>query len=105
MDLQSWALDEPERWARWAAPCPIPPSDLRGFGRRRRGIKERMVDRVRQRQPLLSTLVAHVEEHYTGLRDLLAAARAAPLDGVCLSTAAALTNASVPCRGRRCVRP
>jgi integrase len=82
MDLQSWALDEPERWARWAAPCPIPPSDLRGFGRRRRGIKERMADRVRQRQPLLSTPVAHVEERYSGLRDLLAAARAAPLGGV-----------------------
>jgi hypothetical protein len=29
MDLQSWALEEPERWARWAAPCPIPPSGLR----------------------------------------------------------------------------
>ena len=82
MDLQSWALEEPERWARWAAPCPIPPADLRGFGKRRRRINERMADRVRQRQPLLPTLVAHVEERYTGLKDLLATARATPLGEV-----------------------
>lgn len=37
MDIQNWALEEPERWARWAAPCPIPPTDLRGFGARRGG--------------------------------------------------------------------
>ncbi|WP_197289116.1 site-specific integrase [Nocardia sp. NRRL S-836] len=86
MDLQSWALEEPERWARWAAPCPIPPADLRGFGKRRRRINERMADRVRVRQPLLPTLVAHVEERYSGLKELLEAARAVPL-GVAFSHA------------------
>jgi alkanesulfonate monooxygenase SsuD/methylene tetrahydromethanopterin reductase-like flavin-dependent oxidoreductase (luciferase family) len=79
MDIQSWALEEPERWARWAAPCPIPPADLRGFGARRQRINERTADRVRERQPLLPALVAHVEERYTGLRALLEAARATPL--------------------------
>jgi hypothetical protein len=24
LDLQSWAPEAPERWARWVAPCPIP---------------------------------------------------------------------------------
>ncbi|MGH3600670.1 MAG: hypothetical protein ACRDQH_10385 [Pseudonocardiaceae bacterium] len=47
-----------------AAPCPIPPADLRGFGKRRRRINERTADRVRERQPLLPALVAHVEERY-----------------------------------------
>ena len=79
MDIQNWALEEPERWARWAAPCPIPPADLRGFGARRRRINERTADRVRERQPLLPALVAHVEERYTGLRALLEAARATSL--------------------------
>ncbi|MFJ8943550.1 hypothetical protein ACIRG4_09775 [Streptomyces sp. NPDC102395] len=47
MDIQSWASEEPQRWARWAAPCPIPPADLRRFGARRRRINERTADRVR----------------------------------------------------------
>jgi integrase len=81
MDLQSWALEEPERWAHWAVPCPIPPNDLRGFAQRRRRINDRMADRIRQRQPLLPTLVAKVEDHYTSVRDLLAVARSAPLGG------------------------
>ncbi|CRK56940.1 Mobile element protein [Alloactinosynnema sp. L-07] len=79
MDLQSWALEEPQRWARWAAPCPIPPADLRGFGKRRRRINERMADRVRVRQPLLPTLVTHVEKRYTDVKALLEAARATGL--------------------------
>lgn len=82
MDLQSWALEEPERWARWAAPCPIPPADLRGFGKRRRRINERTADRIRERQPLLPALVAHIEERYTTVRDLLKAAREVPLGEV-----------------------
>ncbi|MER5977137.1 hypothetical protein ABT142_11490 [Streptomyces sp. NPDC001857] len=77
MDIQSWALEEPQRWARWAAPCPIPPADLRGFGARRRRINERTADRVRQRQPLLPALVAHVEEHCSGRRVLFEAVRQA----------------------------
>jgi integrase len=79
MDVQSWALEEPERWARWAAPCPIPPADLRGFSKRRRRIHERMADRVRERQPLLPTLIAHVEERYSTAKELLDVARTIPL--------------------------
>jgi integrase len=79
LDIQSWALDEPERWAQWASPCPIPPSDLRGFGARRRRIKERMDDRTRQRQPLLPDLVAHIETQYTEIRALFDTASKTPL--------------------------
>ncbi|WP_327281082.1 MULTISPECIES: hypothetical protein [unclassified Streptomyces] len=36
LDLTAWAAAEPERWAPWAAPCPVPRSDLRGYGKRAR---------------------------------------------------------------------
>ncbi|MCP2276181.1 hypothetical protein APR09_001733 [Nocardia amikacinitolerans] len=74
MDIQSWAL-EPERWARWAAPCPIPPADLRGMGVRRRRVTERTADRTRQRQPLLPALVDYIENRYNQARALYDTAR------------------------------
>ncbi|MGW0248358.1 tyrosine-type recombinase/integrase, partial [Nocardia goodfellowii] len=75
MDIQSWALEEPERWARWAAPCPIPPADLRGMGARRRRVTERTADRTRQRQPLLPALVNYIENRYNQARALYDSAR------------------------------
>ncbi|MFD7276453.1 tyrosine-type recombinase/integrase [Streptomyces sp. NPDC059862] len=79
VDLHSWAVAEPERWAQWVAPCPILPRDLKGFGKRRREINRRMADRTRARQPLLPLLVRHVEDRYEHLADLLEAARPVPL--------------------------
>ncbi|WP_309115999.1 site-specific integrase [Saccharothrix sp.] len=76
-DLHTWAADEPERWAPWVAPCPIPPSELRGLGKRRRRINERSADRTRQRQPLLPILVAHVEHRCDQTRLLLERAQRA----------------------------
>jgi site-specific recombinase XerC len=78
-DLHSWAVEEPEKWAPWVAPCPIPAGALRGVTVRDRRRKERMDDRVRRRQPLLPTLVAHLEDRYGQLRALLHAA--SPLAG------------------------
>jgi hypothetical protein len=31
LDLQQWALEDPARWAEWAAPCPIGEADIRGY--------------------------------------------------------------------------
>jgi site-specific recombinase XerD len=76
-DLHTWASDEPERWALWVAPCPVPPSEIRGLGKRRRRINERSADRTRQRQPLLPLLVQHVESRYDTARTLLEHARQA----------------------------
>ncbi|MGW1798207.1 tyrosine-type recombinase/integrase [Streptomyces sp. NPDC001984] len=70
-DLHTWAADEPERWAAWVAPCPVPPGELHGLGKRRRKITERSADRTRQRQPLLPVLVEHVETRYDQARLLL----------------------------------
>jgi site-specific recombinase XerD len=75
LDLHTWAAAEPERWAAWVAPCPVPPTDIRGLGTRRRRINERTADRIRQRQPLLPALVAHVEQRYETAQALLARAQ------------------------------
>ncbi|MFC4506734.1 MULTISPECIES: hypothetical protein [Streptomyces] len=77
LDLHSWAVEEPERWAAWAAPCPISRGDLRGFGARRRRLQERTDDRTRQRQPLLPILVAHVETRFENAQGFLAIASSA----------------------------
>ncbi|MFI8340757.1 tyrosine-type recombinase/integrase [Streptomyces sp. NPDC085639] len=79
VDLHSWAIAEPERWAQWVAPCPILPRDLKGFGKRRREVNQRMADRTRVRQPLLPVLVQHVEARYEYLASLLEVARPLPL--------------------------
>jgi len=71
-DLQAWAAAEPGQWAIWVAPCPVSDADVRGYGIRKRRVKERMDNRTRQRQPLLSTLVEHMENRYGHLRELLA---------------------------------
>ncbi|MEU8251063.1 site-specific integrase [Nonomuraea sp. NPDC048916] len=71
LDLHSWAVDEPDKWAPWVAPCPIPDNALRGLTVRKRRTKERIDDRIRRRQPLLPTLVAHLEDRYHHLRELL----------------------------------
>jgi len=70
-DLQAWAAAEPEQWAVWVAACPVTDADVRGYGIRRRRVKERMDDRTRQRQPLLRILVEHMENRYSHLRELL----------------------------------
>ncbi|MFI0897702.1 tyrosine-type recombinase/integrase [Streptomyces sp. NPDC020983] len=79
MDLHSWSLQEPERWARWVAPCPIRRRDLKGFAKRKREVHQRMAHRVRIRQPLLPALVAHVEARHEHFAGLLQAARDIPL--------------------------
>ena len=75
-DLQAWAAEQPEQWARWVAPCPIRDPETRGKAARRRRSSERIADRTRRRQPLLSALVEHVETKYARLAELLAAGTA-----------------------------
>ncbi|MGA3221502.1 MAG: site-specific integrase [Acidimicrobiales bacterium] len=56
LDLSEWALEEPNRWGCWAAPCPIRPEELsRTKAVRRR--KARMDARTRERLPALPMLV------------------------------------------------
>lgn len=76
LDLHTWAAAEPERWARWVAPCPIRDVDLRQRQARRRRLQERMALRTRDRQPLVSILSSYVNDRWTTLSALLGAARA-----------------------------
>lgn len=76
LDLQSWAVAEPERWARWAAPCPIRDSELVRSNVRIRAVNERMAERTRQRQPLLPLLVDHLDQQLESLQGLLTATEA-----------------------------
>ncbi|MEG8184603.1 phage integrase family protein [Nocardia terpenica] len=80
-DIQTWAVEDPATWARWAAPCPIPRGDLRGHNQRRRRVKERIDNRIRIRQPLLPALVSYVETEYDLARELLARGGAIQVGG------------------------
>jgi integrase len=79
-DLQSWAAQEPERWAIWAAPCPIPSRETRAGATRRRRTRERMADRTRSLKPLLPLLVEHVEYQRRHTSELLTIASRAAAD-------------------------
>ncbi|CAM5343316.1 Tyrosine recombinase XerC [Streptomyces tanashiensis] len=71
LDLHTWAVAEPERWAKWVAPCPVRDADLRWFHLRRRRLQERMANRTRDRQPLLPVLSQYVNDTWHRLRSLL----------------------------------
>jgi integrase len=74
LDLAQWALEDPARWARWVAPCPIGEEEInqRKAARQR---KSRMDARTRRRLPVLPVLVRSVEERRTTIAALLQAAR------------------------------
>lgn len=82
LDLQGWAAHEPEQWARWSAPCPISNRDRKARSKARRRTKERMDNRIRILQPLLSVLVRAVEQQRDHLAGLLSAATDADPDAV-----------------------
>jgi integrase len=86
-DIQSWATQEPERWAVWAAPCPIPMREIRAGSKRRRRVRERMADRVRTLQPMLPLLVEYIDASHRRLAELLdAAAKARPDEHVAVGS-------------------
>ena len=76
LDLSQWAIEDPARWARWAAPCPVGQEEIsqRKFARHR---KARMDARTRERLPVLPVLVATVDERRKNSAALLQAARRA----------------------------
>jgi hypothetical protein len=56
LDIAQWAMDDPARWAQWAAPCPIRAEEIphaKELSRR----KARMDQRTRERLPVLPALV------------------------------------------------
>ena len=77
LDLSQWAIEDPGRWARWAAPCPVRQEEIsqRKFQRHR---KARMDARTRERLPVLPVLVRTVDERRQNAAALLQAARQTP---------------------------
>jgi len=76
LDLAHWAVEDPSRWARWVAPCPIGAEEVdRKKSKRHR--KSRMDARTRDRLPALPALVRSVNEHRKQSAQLLDAARRA----------------------------
>jgi integrase len=74
LDLAQWAIEDPGRWARWVAPCPIGAEEInqRKAARHR---KARMDARTRERLPVLPVLVRAVDQRRKAAAELLRAAR------------------------------
>jgi hypothetical protein len=47
LDLLQWSLEDPARWAAWAAPCPVSETDVRGYIKEARRRHARMAERTR----------------------------------------------------------
>ncbi len=76
LDLAHWAVESPERWATWVAPCPVGEEEVnRRKAQRHR--KSRMDARTRELLPALPALVRAVHQHRVSAQELLAAAQAA----------------------------
>ena len=99
LDLSQWAIEDPSRWARWAAPCPVGQEEIsqRKFQRHR---KARMDARTRERLPVLPVLVRTVDQRRKDAAALLAAARDTPLGGRFTAAGQALTRAATKTAGK-----
>jgi hypothetical protein len=77
LDLAHWAVEDPARWARWVARCPISSkeSNQKKDIRRR---KSRMDARTRERLPVLPVLARSVSQRRQDTAALLAEARQTP---------------------------
>lgn len=80
LDLAHWAVEEPERWGPWVAPCPVSAADASTSKHEKRR-KARMDQRTRERLPALSTVVRAARANWTEAREGMDALRAAPLGG------------------------
>ena len=99
LDLAQWAIEDPGRWARWAAPCPVSQEEisLRKFERHR---KARMDARTRERLPVLPVLVRTVDERRKNAAALLQAARQAPAGQAFTAAGQTLTRSVTRTAGR-----
>jgi hypothetical protein len=77
LDIAQWAMEDPPRWAPWAAPCPIRAEDL-ARQKEIRARKSRMDQRTRERLPALSLLVSRVNDARTTAAATLTTAQATP---------------------------
>ncbi len=106
-DLSHWALEDPARWAQWAAPSPVDSRDLAGMAKATKHRQARMHQRIRELAPLLPRLVDVARARHVAADELLAAAnRAAPGEvftaaGQTLRRAVLATDPALGGTGRR----
>jgi integrase len=74
-DLAAWALEDPARWAKWAAPNPISGRDLLGQNKQKKRATARMHQRTRELTPVLPGLVDAADRQRRHTASLLAAAK------------------------------
>ena len=75
LDLLQWSLEDPARWAQWAAPSPVGANDIHGYIKETRRRKARMQQRTRTLIPVLPRLVAAAEDELGNAGRVLATAR------------------------------
>lgn len=97
LDLAHWAVEDPGRWARWVAPCPVGAQEI-NRKKAKRQLKSRMDARTRNRLPVLPVLVHSVAEHRDKAAELLDAARRTE-PGAPLTVAGGTLVRSVVARG------
>jgi hypothetical protein len=100
LDLAQWAIEDPGRWARWVAPCPIGAEEInqRKAARHR---KARMDARTRERLPVLPVLIRAVDQRRKNAAELLEAALHARPGETFTAAGQTLTRSSVTCPGTR----
>ena len=76
LDITEWATEDPSRWARWVAPCPIREVEPSLQRKKRLHRKSRMDQRTRDRMPVLPALVTTLTNALTEATDRLHAAHA-----------------------------
>lgn len=77
-DLSHWALEEPGRWAAWAAPSPVDSRDVAGMTKMTKHRQSRMHQRIRELAPLLPQLVDAAHTRRRQAAALLTAATSTP---------------------------
>lgn len=77
-DLSHWALEDPSRWAAWAAPSPVDSRDLAGMTKMLKHSRSRTHQRIRELAPLLPRLVDAAHDNRAATKKLLDAAVATP---------------------------
>ncbi|PRB43011.1 hypothetical protein CQ020_05820 [Arthrobacter sp. MYb23] len=61
-DLAEWSHEQPERWAVWVAPIPLPRADSKAASKQRRQVVARMQQRTRALTPLLPAFMRSAED-------------------------------------------
>lgn len=77
-DLTHWALEDPSRWAAWAAPSPVDSRDLAGMTKWSKRRQSRMHQRTRELAPLLPQLIDAAYHRRHAAAALLTAATQTP---------------------------